>query len=271
MDNQILFSWDIHYVCNYRCPYCWFDEIWCDLAKQNKYLPIGKIIEAWEKIYINYGPARIAVLGGEPFIYPRFKELIRELSRMHFLEITSNLSVKLDYFMEEINPPRVSVTGTFHPLFADFDNFIKNVLPLKEKGTCHQIWYVAYPPQIKLMQYYKKKFDKYKIPVSVMTFWGNCHGIRYPQGYTKEEKDIIAPYLGERGGEEFQLKPKKTKGKLCRAGQAYAVIKAGGLAYRCSESCLEPIGNFFSNNFKLLKEPRPCESEFCPCNEWRFC
>jgi len=266
--NQILFSWDIHYTCNYRCPYCWFHGNWPNLSKQNKYLPLERLVGIWDKVHKNYGPARILIIGGEPFIYPNFEELIKELSRIHLVEITSNLSVSLAGFAKEVNSPNVSVTGTFHPLFADFDSFVKNILALKEKNMCAHIWYLAYPPQIKLLQYYKEKFDKYGIPLSVMTFWGEYNGIKYPQGYTQEEKAVFMPYLGGREGEKFQLKPKQIKGELCSAGQIYAVIKADGSVYRCGGSCCQSIGNFFSDDFKLLDKPLPCESEFCPCNEW---
>jgi MoaA/NifB/PqqE/SkfB family radical SAM enzyme len=268
LSGQISFSWDIHYACNYRCPYCWFNGIWPKLAKQNKYLPLEELIEIWSKVYKNYGAVRILILGGESFIYPNFQELIKELSKIHFVEITSNLSVKLGDLIREMDPSHISITGTFHPLFANFDNFIKNALILKEKGMSDRIWYLAYPPQIKLLQYYKEKFDKYEIPLSVMTFWGEYNGIKYPQGYTQEEKNIFMPYLGNREGEKFQLEPKEVKGKLCHAGQRYAVIKADGLVYRCGENYFRSIGNLFNDDFKLLDEPLACESEFCPCNEW---
>ncbi|MFH1202405.1 MAG: radical SAM protein [Candidatus Omnitrophota bacterium] len=268
MSHQIAFSWDIHYACNYRCPYCWFSGHWQDLIKQNKYPALGKIVEAWNKIYKKYGPARIAIIGGEPFIYPNFKELIKELSKIHYIEITSNLSIKLDDFVKEISPSNVSVTGTFHPLFANFENFVKNILILKEKGMSNHIWYLAYPPQTRLMPYYKERLEKYGIPLSVMTFWGKYNGVQYPQGYTDEEKAIIMPQLGDREGEKFQLELKDVKGKLCCAGQLYANIKADGLAYRCGGSYSKAIGNFFNDDFKLLDNPSPCESETCPCNEW---
>jgi len=268
MGSGISFSWDIHYACNYRCPYCWFDGKWHDLSGQNRYPSLGDILKSWKAVYEKYGPAYIEIIGGEPFIYPHFTELIKELSQMHNIGITTNLSVEVDDFVKQVNPSRVKVTPTFHPLFADFDKFSRRALLFKENGMNSHIFFLAYPPQIKLIKYYSDKFNALGIPVQVLTFWGCCGGKSYPQGYTEEEKKLIEPCLSRRQGEKFQLEPKQVKGRLCRAGQVYANIKADGSVFRCGGSLSEPIGNIFDNAFKLLDGPLPCTSDFCPCNEW---
>jgi hypothetical protein len=65
-----------------------------------------------------------------------------------------------------------------------------------------------------------------------------------------------------------------TKGKLCYAGQKYALIHPNGNVYRCGGGNWkvqhEPFSNIFNGNFSLLNEPLPCDSEECPCNEWSF-
>jgi len=268
LNNQISLSWDVHYTCNYRCPYCWFHGRWQQLANQNKYYSVAELLKFWTNIYKKYGLVQIQFIGGEPFVYPKFTELIKELSNIHNIVISSNLSTDIEKFIKEINTFNVHIEGTFHPLFANFDNFVRNMLVLKENGINNTVWYLAYPPQLKLIQHYKDKFKEYGITLSAMTFWGDYNGIKYPQGYTEQEKAVITPYLGDREGEKFQLKPKEVKGKLCRAGHLYANIKADGSVYRCGGNYPQLIGNFFYDGFKLLDNPVPCESEFCPCNEW---
>jgi len=271
MTDHISFCWDIHYVCNYRCPYCWFSGKWHELSSQNKYLSLDEVLKPWKDIYERYGPAYIELIGGEPFIYPRFTELIRELSRMHNIGITTNLSVEVDDFIRQVDTSKVKVTPTFHPLFADFDKFIRRSLLFRENGMGYRnINYLAYPPHLKLMKHYADKFIEHGFELFVMTFWGKYNGKDYPRGYTQEEIHLIKPCLGNRQGEKFQIEPKEVKGKLCRAGQVYAVIKADGSVFRCGGSCSESIGNLFSDTFKLLDDPSPCKSEFCPCNEWAF-
>jgi MoaA/NifB/PqqE/SkfB family radical SAM enzyme len=225
----------------------------------------------WRRIYEKYGSVHIEILGGEPFIYPNFVELIEKISHLHTIGITTNLSVNINSFIEKINPSQVRVSPTFHPLFAKYEEFLKKVLFLKENGFCGDaIWYLAYPPQIRQIDHYKEKFNQEGLSLSLMTFWGEYKGGVYPQSYTEEERRMISSHLGKRGGEEYQVIPKKMpKGRLCRAGQKYAVIQANGNVIRCGGSELnEIIGNFFDENFKLLQEPIPCKAEYCKCNEW---
>ncbi len=238
------------------------------MSRQNKYLTTEELLKPWRKLYERYGPASIELIGGEPFIYPHFTELIKELSRMYTIGITTNLSVDVEDFIKQVDTSKVKVTPTFHPLFADFDKFSKRILFLKESGIGSHIFYLAYPPQIKLIKYYSEKFRDLGVPMEVLTFWGQYNDKTYPQNYTEEEKELIQPYLSKREGEKFQLEPKEVKGKLCQAGQIYANIKADGSTFRCGGRDAQLIGNLFSNDFKLLDEPSPCKSEFCPCNEW---
>ena len=270
VSKRINFAWDIHYACNYRCPYCWWVGRWQDLAKLNRYLSIEQWMKYWKNIYSRYGSVTIELLGGEPFIYPGFTELTRGISSMHSIGITTNLSVDIEDFIKQIAPSKVKISPTFHPACADLDTFIKRALLLKENGFIGSILYLGYPPQIKQIPYYKERFNDKGLSLSVMTYWGEYRGINYPVGYTEEEREIVGAHLGKRAGEEYQLVPKKmSKGRLCRAGQRYAVIRADGNVIRCGGSDLnETVGNFFDENFKLLDNPLSCKAEYCKCNEW---
>lgn len=271
INEKISFTWNIHFKCNYRCPYCWFDGKWQELAKLNRYLPVKELIRPWENIYKRYGSVQINIVGGEPFLYPNFVDLIKELSNLHTIGITTNLSINIETFIKQVSPSNVGLLPTFHPLFAKFDDFIKKVLLLQENKFTNKVAYLAYPPQIKQIDYYRKGFENEGFTMEVMTFWGEYNGVSYPAGYTEEEREMIKPCLGERSGEKFQLTPKKMeKGKLCHAGHRYAVINADGEVARCGGFSSELIGNFFDENFKLLDQPLSCNSEYCPCNEWAF-
>lgn len=271
MENEkISFDWNLILECNYRCSYCWFDGQWEEL--KSKTLPtIRELIKHWDSIHKKYGSVNINVLGGEPFLYPNFIELVKELSDMHSLAITSNLSQDINTFVKKIDSSKVQLGGSFHPLFVKFDTFVKKAVILKDNGFSDQVVYVAYPPQIKQVNYYKTKFEHVGLSLSIFTFWGEYNGINYPAGYTDEEKEIIGPYIGDRCGEKFQIIPKKVKGLLCNAGHRHAVIGLDGHVNKCGGA--DPhivIGNFFDENFKLLDKPQLCNSEYCPCNEWAF-
>lgn len=268
--DKISFDWNLILECNYRCPYCWFNGKWQELKSKSP-PSIGELIKYWDNIYKRYGSVHINVLGGEPFLYPGFVELIKELSNTHIIGITTNLSCDIDEFLRGVNPLKVGILSTFHPAFAEFDSFLKKALLLKEYNFGNSIAYLAYPPQIRQINYYKEKFDKEGVSLFVMTFWGKYKGVDYPGGYIDEEKKIIEPYIGDRCGERFQIVPKKVKGLLCNAGHKHAAINVDGRVTRCGGADSHEItSNFFDENFRLLDEPQPCNSEHCPCNEWAF-
>jgi len=275
IDRRISFSWDILYACNYRCPYCWWYGRWQHILNSNRYLSVGELVRYWDNIYRKYGSTRIEILGGEPFIYPNFKDLIKELSKMHMLSISTNLSTNIKDFTEQVNPQAVEMICSFHPLFADFDSFVKKIILLKGKGFRCAVPYLAYPPQIKLLDYYRNKFAREQVTFNVLTFWGKYNSLDYPDAYTQGERKIIEPNLAQCGGENFQLSGiNSPRGKLCYAGCLHACIHPDGETIRCGGGGYggfnQVIGNFFDDNFKLLDGPAPCPSDTCPCNEWAY-
>ncbi|MFH0790844.1 MAG: radical SAM protein [Candidatus Omnitrophota bacterium] len=272
--ERVSFSWNLVFKCNYRCPYCWFDGKWQEMGKMDRCLPVDELVRYWANIQRRYGMVGIEILGGEPFLYPNFVPLMRELSNMHSINITTNLSCSIDEFIKDIDPSRVRLRPTFHPFFADYDSFVKKASVLREHNFGNTVVYLAYPPQLKLLNHYHNRFANQWLSLSVLTFWGKYNGLDYPLSYTDEEREILSPYLGERAGEKFQTSPKEVKGKLCRAGQTYAMIHSDGTAFRCGGANFSDrdlvIGNLFDENFKLIDAPLPCSSEHCPCNEWAF-
>ena len=257
-NQKILFSWNLTFECNYRCPYCWFDSNWAKL-KTKSHRPVRELVKYWDNIQKKYGSVHIDVLGGEPFLFPNFAELVKEISDLHSLGITTNLSCDISVLVKNTSPAKVGIRPSFHPLFAKFDDFLKKALLLKENGFCFEVTYVAYPPQIKQIAYYKSRFEKEGLSFSIFIFWGKYNGVYYPAGYTDEEKKLIEPYIGERCGEKFQIIPKKVKGLLCHAGHKNAVIHENGNVIRCGgANSDELIGNFFDEDFKLLDGPQLC-------------
>ena len=273
-NGQTSFNWDIHWVCNYRCPYCWFYDQWAQIKSRNRTLPVAELIKAWNNIHTRYGTVKVSITGGEPFLYPNFVEFIKELSQMHGVEIITNLSTDIRQFVEVIDSQNVKVNPSFHPLFATLDKFIERALLLKERGMLQCVSYVSWPPQIPRIDYYTQQFAHHGISISLQSFFGQYQGRRYPDAYTEEEKHIISPQLGDRGGKPFQTEPLKTKGKLCAAGQRYGVIQPDGTVLRCgginSSKGLSRVGNLFEDGFRLFDHPSPCTFEICPCNEWAF-
>lgn len=268
MREKVNFVWDIHYRCNFRCPYCWFNGRWETMDEQNRYIPLDDLIRQWRRIYRLYGECHIMITGGEPSIYPNFIELVDRISRIHTVKVTSQLSGDMYSFARKINPDRVILDMNFHPMESRLQPFIRKVLALKKRGFSGGVCYLAYPPQMDKMDYYRRELKAKGIDFALAAFWGEYNGKKYPQAYTEKEREIIAPYIGNMDRVKHHLEGEKTKGKLCRAGYCYASIKANGSVTRCGPLSNKPIGNFFDKNFKLYHKPMPCEAEVCPCDEY---
>lgn len=188
---DIIFNWNLHYKCNFRCPYCWLYEDSVRLHKRDISLDQEYLLDCWKKVYDKYGRIPIEITGGEPFLYPGLAELSEKLSGFHDLTISTNLSADIEDFVRRIDPSRVKISPTFHPLFAEFEPFVKKSLRLKEHHFTECINYLAYPSQMELINYYKERFGKAGLLLSVKAFQGEYRGILYPDGYTEEEKKLI--------------------------------------------------------------------------------
>ena len=273
-NTMIQFAWDIHFSCNYRCPYCWFNGKWDDIKINNIYPGTGELISAWKKVYDMYGKVSVQIAGGEPLTYPGIVEFLAGLSTMHDVGITTNLSCEVDELVGIKND--ISVGMSFHPEFTELDSFMYKAQKIKNRGFGSSVLYLAYPSQIEKIHYYKKLFEKEGFIFGVLTFWGRYKNAAYPEAYTNKEKDIINSALTVRGEskEKYQLAPQITKGRQCNAGHTYSLVHPNGNVYRCGggnwKDQHQPFANLFKSDFALLKGPQPCESENCPCNEWSF-
>ncbi len=131
--DRLCASWDIHVNCNYRCPYCFYEEEWEEHKKRNLFLPAQEWIKYWNKIYQEYGCCHIDISGGEPFIYPSFLELISELSKVHSLGIVTNLSWEVGPFIDRISPARVKLHPQLSSLLHRHRFFYRKVNNFKKE------------------------------------------------------------------------------------------------------------------------------------------
>ena len=128
MKEKIRFSWDLHWNCNFRCPYCWWHGKWDEFSKRSVYPGLEKLVQVWKRIYDLYGECDLMVTGGEPMLYPNFVELIEAISKKHTVKVTCQLSGDMFTFARKLNPKRVRLDMNFHPLESKIEPFIKKVL-----------------------------------------------------------------------------------------------------------------------------------------------
>ena len=101
-------------VCNFQCKMCYVRKTEAQIRKE------GKAIIGWEqwldlaKQLREAGTLFLLLTGGEPFLYPHFKELYTELHRMGFLIMINTNGTLINEetleWLREMSPYRINLT-----------------------------------------------------------------------------------------------------------------------------------------------------------------
>lgn len=262
-DEKTKFGWDLCYTCNYRCAYC---RSWERATPNDIRISVEEWEKVWNRISSRYGRCHIYISGGEPSSYPDFENLVLRLVQNHDIEVCTNLSWDTRRLTSECPPGELTICPTFHPMFADFDDFLQKTVKIKDYLPASQVYTIAYGDNILRMAERSRRFAEYGIKLVPTPL---CTDEK-PANSQKEEKliETLSPYAGnERIG--YQLGRQTPKGKLCRAGSNYAVIRADGKVDRCSQTTGGGIGNILDPDFQLSRRPLPCPKDHCPVeSQW---
>ncbi len=268
---KVFFTWEITYLCNYKCTYCHAPKHGRPNIPNTIYPGLQAWKDAWNRMSIDYGECEIVVSGGEPFFYPDFMELAIYITQKHIIEFTTNLSWDVSKFTDSGIPPKRARFGTsFHPEYVSLEDFIKKVNILRSAGFETWANFVPWPPFFSRLAEFQQAFEKEGIKLVLQPFLGEYEGKRYPQGYTDEEKKSLGIFTDESNKKSVDFKTTAEslkKGKLCRMGENYAFIHADGNTDRCCKDKTVKLGNVITGTFRLLDEPQPCRSDECNC--WR--
>lgn len=269
--GKVFITWDITYKCNYKCSYCHYGgaKDSCEPC-ETVYPGTDKWVEIWTDIYERYGSCQIHIVGGEPFYYPDFMNLIVKLSKIHTWECSTNLSWAPETLIANISPGRARIGVSYHPEFVGFEEFYAKAVKLKKAGF--EVWanYVAYPSILEGMDECKRRFEEAGISMSILPFKGQYKGKTYPEAFTEEERAFLRklgtePWVQKTLDFTFDKKQQQTRNKKCRMGQMYAKISANGDALSCCTGNAVKLGNVIQGTFALLDEPVTCNDDKCPC------
>lgn len=273
----ISFTWDLWYACNYRCSYCWWelDGLWDKLAKKHKLLSPEQWAGVWRPILERYGEAKLDLLGGEPLLYPKAAELLRRLSELHRLQVTTNLSLErpaLEAMVRPLSPERVHFNASYHPGFAPLEPFLEKALWLKAEGFDPAVSVVTWPPLLARLEELREAFLSRDIVFYVNVFQGAWEGRTYPEAFTPAQQSLLKRFTTGEEENTYRLLRASTRGKLCHAGRIYANVKADGEVFRCGQDAFgrRSMGNLFEPGFSLHETAQPCPYERCSCLEFQF-
>lgn len=134
-------------VCNFSCKMCYVRKTYSQIKQEGKDIIDWKQWLALAKECKKAGTLYILLSGGEPFLYPHFKELYTSLHEMGFvLSINSNgtmIDEETIEWLKKVAPSRINITlygssrETYSRLCGNpdgYDKAIKAILMLKETG-----------------------------------------------------------------------------------------------------------------------------------------
>ncbi|MBL7056149.1 radical SAM protein [Candidatus Woesearchaeota archaeon] len=280
-------------ICNYKCSFCYTPGRTEELPLKHK---LYNIKEKYKNLLLGKKNMKevgidnlssglksfpedtlVSISGGEPFIFPKFVELCKLITRKHDIRIATNLSHKNVYkFAEEIDAKKVYlIIGGFHiaeaEKFGNVDSFISNVQHLKRKGFAVSVVCVMYPETFERFSKYHKLFKSNNIDLLPRIYDGFYKMKKYPESYTEIEREFIKKYSKHYSK---QIEEQNTffqnnnfQGQNCLAGKAMVFIYPDGNAYRCSDDKMY-LGHIGKGNIKLLKKAKKCRVSKCSCPSW---
>ena len=140
-------TFELSPVCNFSCKMCYVRKTMAQLREEQKELiPWQEWLSLAEKCK-EEGMLYLLLTGGEPFIYPGFKELYRALHKMGFLISINTNGTLIDdetiEWLKEAAPHRVNITlygtsgETYERICGSYEGYqraVDAILKLKEAG-----------------------------------------------------------------------------------------------------------------------------------------
>lgn len=284
---EFLMNWNLTLTCNINCIYCvnkkrpskmlnlfqctrigifLTNMIWKKVIKNIKYLRPPKTIDIKKTVSLlsKFGkPMKIKLSGGEPFLYPHFIKICKELSRVHYIGLDSNFTTnRVKLFCDTIDPKRVDlIRAALHIEELEknklINRFIDNVLYCKTKGFNIETLIVGYPPVLEKIHKYKEMLETKGLPFYVQPFSGHYNGKKYPEAYSQEEIEkynLNLPYTSYN---------RNTKNQPCTAGYRFFVVYPSGNIHPCYQ-IHKKLGNIYQD-FKPFDTIIKCPFDICIC------
>lgn len=253
-------SWNMNTTCNYRCSYC--TQRFLDDRKQ-----WARDVPAFIRAFLALpGDWEVKLSGGEPFLHPRFLELVGALAAGgRRVSVVTNLAASDEaiaaYIAATAARPGV-LSASLHLEYAEPEAFADK---LARAAALHRGPVVA--------TCVATRANLPRLPEFVERF--RARGLTLRVQPEKQDRDVIAYAPAERealvalgGHNGTGLVEPSFEGRWCWAGARYLVVDHRGEAWRCYPARRykqERLGNLLDGSFRLRAEPARCVYRYCNC------
>ncbi|HPN96857.1 MAG TPA: radical SAM protein [Candidatus Moranbacteria bacterium] len=282
-DYDKIAMWLINMECNFHCPYCFYDDSQRSMKTRlgdwvrkkvpainpykTRFITPDEISRFFDGIGKRWW---IMISGGEPFVYPKFVDIVEKLSQNHLITIGTNLSLPIDEFIKKVSPKNIwsfyisMHLGERERQCLSVDELLEKVKKLRAAGFRTEINYVMYPPLIPRFKEVYEKFEKEGFKLEAKVFRGQYDGKSYPQNYTAQERKIFYDSIPSEIDRAASFENLSFLGVPCSAGNKLIRINPNGSITRCPHDH-ENLGNIFQNKMNLHDRIKKCVVPHCKC------
>lgn len=287
-------EWVINNVCNYKCSYC-MPDLHSGTSGQPHFENSLKFLDFVHK-NINPNKKMLTLSGGEPTMWPRLSEFLRQMNPNYMVTIVTNGSRTLRWwqdFIDEVQNLTV-ITISVHLEYADLEHIISlcKILERKVRTTVLVLFNPAKRAEAKI---FAERLEAENLNI---TYTIKPVTKRYEEDsdneseeYTTEDKQFISKYTkynqkgfpnvltaarlsvdGEIkpsffGGEMIANKTNKFAGWWCEAGRKRLTIWHDGNVYgaQCKTAKQNLLGNINNSGEIKIINGLVCDIMHCAC------
>lgn len=251
-------SWNLNTACNYRCTYC-TQRLLEDRQRWSR--DVDAFVAGFARLP---GDWELKLSGGEPFLHPRFLELVERLvAQGRRLSVVTNFSAPettLRAFAELTAARPGLLSASLHLEYVDPAAF-RTKLDRFAAGYAGRVCVtcVATRTNLPRLAELRARFAPHAFKIQPEK------QARDVIAYTPEEHAQLVALGGHNG--TGMVEPSFT-GRPCWAGARYLVVDDRGEAFRCYPARRhrqERLGNVLDGSLRLAFGPTPCPYRYCNC------
>ncbi len=257
-------EWMLTTRCNYACEYCCSNT---QNTKDNKHSP-DSVTESMLNLFGSLdGSCHVKLIGGEPFVHPRFIEISKAIADMgHTLSLTTNFSCsqkKLEEYLEATGDKLNLMNASLHiQQVKDRDDFVEKCAWFQghKSDTCRfTVSAVVTEENFEDLCEMEKRLSER----GVTFHFRHC----VDDGKFVQYSDRIVKHIYKDKKKKVDDKNNQLCSTICRTGYNFIAVNIDGKAYRCWMPQLGgKLGSIPDKTFALYKSAMPCLSPVCTCD-----